>query len=216
MMPISGVVPRYPITPIWLKLTIAAVLLGSCGWWTLDRADRVRNERRLAAIATQIAGRDVNVRCPGPIGRVLAKDNLEGSVHFDADGRPANKTLLRETTCVELDALAEGRRAHVLVCTERAGILCGRDGARLAMAVDVLTHESWHLRGIQDEGRAECNSLQMMAGTAQQLGATPAQARSLARGQYAESWPRMPEQYRSIECSDGRAFDLRPDDPRFP
>jgi hypothetical protein len=216
MMPITGLVSRYPTTPIWLKLSIAALLLSSFGWWALDRADRLGNERRLEGIATQIAGREVKVRCPGPIGRVLGKDTLEGSVHFDADGRPANDTQLRQTTCAELDALAEGRRAQELACTERAGILCGRHGAQLAMAVDVLTHESWHLRGIQDEGRTECNSLQTMAGTAQQLGATPAQATALARGQFADSWPRMPEQYRASECSDGRAFDLRPDDPRFP
>ena len=84
------------------------------------------------------------------------------------------------------------------------------------MAVDVITHESFHLQGIQDEGKTECSSLQTMAATAQQLGATPAQGVALARGQYAEGFPRMPDQYRSAHCSDGGAFDLRPDDPRFP
>jgi hypothetical protein len=209
-------VPRYPTTPLWLKLSLAAVLLGAFGWWALDRADRIGNEHRLAAIASQLAGRDVTVHCPGPIGRALGQDTLEGSVRFDAEGRPADDTQLRATSCAELDALAEGRRGKELACTERTGILCGRRGAELAMAVDVLTHESWHLRGIQDEGRTECNSLQTMAGTALALGATPAQAAALARGQFAEGWPRMPDQYRSEHCADGGAFDLRPDDPRFP
>ena len=207
---------RYPTTPLWLKLSVAVVLLGSVGWWALDRADRIGNEHRLAAIASQIAGREVTVHCPGPIGRALGEDQLEGSVQFDADGKPANGTRLRKTSCAELDALAEGRRGKELACTERAGILCGRHGRELAMAVEVITHESWHLRGIADEGRTECNALQTMGATAQMLGATPGQASALARGQLTESYPLMPDQYRSEHCVDGGSFDLRPDDSRWP
>jgi hypothetical protein len=55
-----------------------------------------------------------------------------------------------------------------------------------------------------------------MAATAQRLGATPAQAAALARGQLADAYPMMPEQYRSPNCAEGRALDLRSDDPRFP
>jgi hypothetical protein len=205
-----------PATPLTVKLAIAGVLLAGFGWWLADRTDRVGNERRLAKVASQIAGRDVKVRCPGPIGRALGQGTLEGSVRFGADGRPADDTQLRQTSCEELDALAEGRRAQELACTKRAGILCGRRGSELAMAVDVLTHESWHLRGVADEARAECNALQTMASTARALGATPAQAAALARGQYAESYPRMPDHYRSEQCAEGQAMDLRPDDPRFP
>jgi hypothetical protein len=205
-----------PTTPLWVKLSIALALTGTLGWWVLDRTDRMGNQSRLSGIASQIAGREVKVRCPGPIGRALGEDQLEGSVRFDASGRPADDTRLRKTSCAELDALAEGRRQKELACTERAGILCGRHGRELAMAVDVLTHEAWHLRGIQDEARTECNALQTMAGTAQALGATPGQAAALARGQLAESYPNMPDQYRSEHCANGGAFDLRPDDPRWP
>ena len=84
------------------------------------------------------------------------------------------------------------------------------------MAVDVITHEAFHLRGIQDEARTECSSLQTMAATAQALGATPAQGAALARGQLAEAYPLMPDQYRSAECADGGELDLRPDDPTLP
>jgi hypothetical protein len=209
-------VRRYPTTPLWVRLGLAAVLLGSFGWWAFDRADRLGNQHRLEAIASAIAGREVKVRCPGPLGRTFFHETLEGSVRFSAAGRPANDTQLRATSCAELDALAEGRRAKELACTERAGILCGRRGAELAMAVDVITHESFHLRGIQDEASAECSSLQTMAQTAERLGATPAQGAALARGQYAEGYPRMPDRYRSPHCAEGGAFDLRPDDPRFP
>jgi len=209
-------VRRYPTTPLWVKLGVAAVLLGSFGWWALDRADRLGNERRLVTVASQIAGREVKVHCPGPLGRALGQSTLEGSVRFSASGRPADDTKLSTTTCAELDALAEGRRAKELACTARAGILCGRRGSELAMAVDVITHEAFHLSGLQDEGRTECSSLQTMAATAQRLGATPAQGTALARAQFAEGYPRMPDHYRSSHCTEGGAMDLRPDDPRFP
>jgi hypothetical protein len=210
-------VKRYPTTPLAVKLAAAAVLVVVLGWWTLDHVNRTGNERRLSAIASEIAGRSVKVRCPGPLGRVFSKDSVvEGFVRFDADGAPADETKLQAGSCSELDALAEGRRAKELACTERAGILCGRHGRELATAVDVVSHESFHLRGIQDEARTECDALQTMARTAVQLGATPAQGAALARGQYAETYPLMPDGYRSAECADGRAFDLRPDDARFP
>jgi len=210
-------VPRYPATPLLLKLALAGVFVLVLGWWTLDRVDRTGNERRLSAIASEIAGRPVKVRCPGPLGRVLGKDSVvEGFVRFDADGRPADETKLQAGSCAELDALAEGRRAQELACTERAGILCGRHGRELATAVDVVSHESFHLQGIQDEARTECKALQTMARTAQRLGATRAQGAALARGQYAEVYPLLPDGYRSPECADGRAFDLRPDEPSFP
>jgi hypothetical protein len=213
----TGLVTRHPTTPLWLKLAVAAVAVFVLGWWALDRADRVGNERRLSAIASQLAGRAVKVHCPGPLARVLTKDSVvEGEVRFDAQGHAADETKLQATTCSELDALAEGRRAKELACTERAGILCGRHGADLAMAAEVLTHESFHLQGIQDEARTECDGLQLMSATAVQLGATEAQGAALARAQFAENYPLVPEAYRSGKCVDGGAFDLRPDDPRFP
>ena len=207
---------RYPTTPLWLKLGVAVVLLGSVGWWALDRADRIGNEHRLAAIASQIAGREVRVRCPGPFWRVVGYDMVEGKVQVGADGRPADETRLSETSCAELDALAEGRRAKELECIGRTAIACGPRGREVAIAVDVLAHESFHLRGILDEAETECRSLQAMAWTAQQLGATAEQGHAMATAQYTGSYEQMPEAYRTGDCVDGGALDQRPDDPRFP
>ena len=91
-------------------------------------------------------------------------------------------------------------------------------GARpeVTIAVDVLTHESFHLRGIIDEAETECRSLQAMAWTAQRLGATPEQGRAMASAQYTGMYPLMPDAYRTGACADGGALDQRPDDPRFP
>jgi hypothetical protein len=185
-------------------------------WWVADRRDRVGNEQRLSAIASRIAGRDVRVSCPGPIGRLLGWDIVEGSVRFGADGKPSDETKIRKQSCAELDALAEGRRREELECIGRTAIACGRHGRETVMAVDVLAHESWHLSGVMDEAVTECRSLQTMAWTAQQLGATAAQGRAMALAQYAGAYQEMPERYRDGRCADGGELDLRPDDARFP
>ena len=206
----------HPSTPLWVKLTAIALLTAAAVWWLADWRDRRGNEQRLGAIASQIAGRDVRVRCPGPIGRLFGWDIVEGSVRFDADGTPEDETKIRKRSCGELDALAEGRRAKELACIERTGIACGEHGRDTVMAVDVLAHESWHLRGVMDEAETECRSLQSIAWTAQQLGTTAAQGHAMARAQFDGGYQEMSERYRTGACADGGTLDLRPDDPRFP
>jgi hypothetical protein len=195
----------YPATPMWVKLTICAVVVTTLAWWVADRQDRRGYERRLSAIASAIAGRDVRVKCPGPVGRVLGWDIVEGSVRFGADGKPADETKIRKTSCAELDALAEGRRENELMLRRET-----------VMAVDVLAHESWHLRGVIGEAETECRSLQTMAWTAQQLGATAEEGHAMALAQYTGAYREMPAAYRSGHCVEGGRLDLRPDDKRFP
>jgi hypothetical protein len=175
-----------PRTPAVVKLAIVAVLVGGPAWWLMQRQDRLGNEARLSGIASAIAGRDVKVRCPGVMGRVFSWDTVEGSVRFDASGRPADETKLREFTCAELDALAEGRRPRVT--------------GDVALAVDVLAHESWHLAGVIDEAETECRAVGSLAWTAQQLGATPEQAQRMAVHYVETGYQRLPERYRNNAC----------------
>src|SRR4051794_94210 len=107
----------YPTTPVPVKLAIAAAVLGALAWWFAGWQDLRGNERRLSEIASQIAGRDVRVQCPGPVGRQFGWDIVEGSVRFNADGTPQDETKIRKQSCAELDALAEGRRGDELACT---------------------------------------------------------------------------------------------------
>ena len=136
-------------------------------------------------------------------------------MRFDTSGRPSDETRLRELTCRELDALAEGRRAGALECVE-AGGACGQEADDVALAIDVLAHESWHLAGVMDEAIAECRAVQTVGWTAQRLGTTPAQGRALAQ-RYLETWyQRLPDRYRAADCVSGSELDLRPDDPNWP
>ena len=192
---------RTATTPVWVKAILILVGVGLPSWWLADRHDRITNQNRLRGIAAAIAGADVQVRCPGPVGRVFGGwDTVEGSVAFDAEGRPSTTTKLRKTTCAELDALAEGRREGELACVARTPLACGPRALTLAAAVDTLTHEAFHLRGLRDEAVTECRSLQAMHTTAQRLGATEAQGRGLARLQFDVGFPQMPVRYRLSSC----------------
>ena len=85
----------HPTMPLQVKLALAAAVLGVTAWWLMGWQDLRGNERRLSTIASQIAGRDVRVQCPGPIGRMFGWDIVEGSVRFDADGAPYDETRIR-------------------------------------------------------------------------------------------------------------------------
>jgi hypothetical protein len=183
-------------TPLWVRATLLVAFVALSGWLVAVHLDRVGNEHRLGAIASQIAGRPVTVHCPGIVERHLfAPDTVDGTVQFDADGRPSDTTDLRATACTELDALAEGRRSDVL-----RSLSAGDPAAlRLAYAVDTLTHESYHLSGISIEALTECRSLARMAWTAQQLGASRTQAEQLAALERDVGYPRMPDAYH-MDC----------------
>jgi hypothetical protein len=136
------------------------------------------------------------VHCPGVIGHALSWDTVEGTVQFDPEGRPANVTDLRAPVCDELDALTEGDRADVLRCLDATPEDCGTPAENLAMAVDVVTHESFHLAGLMDEAVTECHSLGEMARTAQRLGTTAAEGAALADVARRDLYPYLPDRYR--------------------
>jgi hypothetical protein len=165
---------------------------GKPGW------DQLRNppgratafERRLGEVASGIAGRDVSVRCDD-LSWLSDSTEPGGAVQFSGD-RPANYARIRYDMCTKLGRLS---RDH------------GAGGFAEAQAVEVLAHESFHLRGVKNEAAAECYALQFVARVARQLGATATNAEEL----YAfalEGYPRHPTQYLSRDCRPGGALDL--------
>jgi hypothetical protein len=196
-------------TPALVKVVLASVLLLVAAWWTMQMRTLHANEDRLSAISSEIAGRRVKADCPGPLSRISKWDTVEGTA--DVEGGVAH---LRPSACAEADALARGKRTEALACAER-GSDCPESLA-LAVAMDVVSHEAWHLSWIYDEAETECRAVQTLGRTAQRLGATEAQGRALARLYWREHFPLMPRSYRANECRDGGSLDLRKHDSNWP
>lgn len=123
-----------------------------------------------------------------------------GWVGFDAGRAPENSTVITREPSAELQPYPDG---------EGVGPTPGQ-----VIAVHVLSHESRHLAGTQDEARAECEAVQRDAATARLLGASAADAHRLAGLHWAVDYPTMPDTYRSADCIPGGRWDEHlPDAP---
>jgi hypothetical protein len=156
---------------------------------------RLREERRLAAVASALAGTRVAVRCQGFGGAFVDAGVELGYVRWRADGSPEPWTLIKRDQCRDLAAyLRSGKR---------------RPSRAQVVAVHVLTHESMHLAGVTDEALTECAAVQRDARTARLLGAPADAARALAVQYWLAVYPTMPDGYRSSECRRGGSLDQR-------
>jgi hypothetical protein len=171
---------------------------------------RIRQQNELASIATDLAGRDVRVRCPGFLSSLVRVRTEGGYVKFDGNGRPADYTDLSPETCKSLRHVARVDFA----CIDRGD--CTYKQFKVAWAVHTLAHESFHLRGFAAEAVAECYALQNTAFVAERLGLTSERAQRLQKWVYLKGYPNEPDEYRSEECRDGGSLDLRPQSPEFP
>jgi hypothetical protein len=183
---------RHVITP--LRAAVACLLVGVSGFFVLDGCRRSDVESRAGAVASELAGRAVSVSCPGPISRVLVYEVNAGWVDYGVDG-PADETRLTAEPCDGLRRLiAEGDRLE-LRCLETDS--CSREDREVAIGVAVLAHEAAHLKGIVDEGAAECFSHQNSAWTAERLGASPDDAARIPVWQRDFQSALMPDRYRT-------------------
>jgi hypothetical protein len=165
--------------------------------------ERHLNEDRLGRVASRIAGREVEVHCPGTLEKLVEISPHAGSVYFDGNGQPADYTELNDATCSTLDDFAEGD-------TDDA------DSLRVAQALHVLAHESIHLSGIRNEAQADCFGFQQTAFAAEELGAPPEEAQRYAELAVIERARGAPPEYRSPECHDGGMLDLDLDSQVWP
>jgi hypothetical protein len=192
---------------------LAAVLLIAGGLAAVGfahREQRVREQDRLAAVASDLAGRPVGVRCPGFLSSLVNVRTEGGTVQFDGDGLPARFTRLSPETC----SLLRHVDRFDFSCLPRGN--CTFKQFRAAWALHTLAHESFHLRGIESEATAECYALQNTAFVAERLGIGDETAQRLQRWVYVRGYPNEPDDYQSGDCRDGGRLDLRPGSPRFP
>jgi hypothetical protein len=149
-------------------------------------------ESRLGEIAGLVAGRPVQVRCEEFSTGTIEEPG--GVVQFNGD-RPADYTRIRPD-----------------VCTAMLRFIRAPDVTRLdsAVALKVLAHESFHLRGIKVEAVAECYAMQAVPRVARALGGVEPDAHELAGAVYELTYPDMPPLYRSPDCRPGGRLDQHP------
>jgi len=170
------------------------------GWSSLDHATQTRVEHVLSQQASRIAGRPANVVC-------------------DTSGHHVGAVQ-------EADGLAEvgGRNAWLTpgICYRLYRVLDHHDSSSFGptgRAIAVLAHESWHLRGVGDEGIANCYAFQSGVGIGERLGLSESRSRALMRTQLADNASDSegdPQYLVPSGCRDGGRYDLDPRSSRFP
>ena len=198
-----------------MRIALAVIVAGILGTAFVFHERRSALDHQLGAVATQLAGRPVRVHCQGITGELLDATAEEGSVQFDANGRPADVTDLKRPIC---DALS--RFPHDVKSPSYACVLAQADCTNAifddVIAVHTLAHESWHLRGNGSEAITECYALQTTAYAATLLGADPQAAQATATYALLRLYPNMPDEYKEADCVNGGPMDLRPTDPHWP
>lgn len=207
-----------------VKVLLVLVLLVAAAWG-LARHGRIANEHALAAVATDLAGRPVGVRCQGFLAELLDIESRYGGVRF-ADGRPEDHTFLTRETCrrlkrfrtasehPELDCLLMVDWSRWTVPTHFRSA-CSERARPAAEALSTLTHEAMHLRGWIAESQAQCYAIQELPWTVERFGGTRAQGAAAASFILALQ-AAMPAEYRSSDCRAGGALDLHPETTAFP
>ena len=196
------------------RILACLAALAALGFYFGPHRNLEQDEARLAKIAAVIAGRDVGIACPGTLGTLTEVSAQDGSVVFSPEGKPADEARLSSDTCGTLRGFLHGE-VPSLDCLNRHGE-CSLDARESAIAVNVLSHESWHLAGVRDEAATQCYALQTNADTALRLGASPEDARAIATFILREVQPALPADYRSRDCFDDGPLDLEPERPGWP
>ena len=175
--------------PAWttMLLVVLAVALAVPG------AQRRIEEHRLESVASRLIGHDVTVDCQTTAAAFVDVGAELGFVRYGADGVPEARTLLKREPCRALRRYLGSDKA--------------RPSQEQVVAVHVLTHEAMHMRGETSEAVAECQAVQRDARTAVMLGASAEQGRALAVAYWHGVYPRLPDDYRTGECSPGGPLD---------
>jgi hypothetical protein len=169
------------------------------GWDSLDRRTRGEAAARFSAEASVVAGKEVSVYCDESRDYVGAVQHADGVATVGGD-----RAYLTPERCYDLYRLAFEDEVT---------------WSRTARALAVLAHEAWHLRGVGDEGTAECYALQSGVELGRRLGLSQGTAERMMRQQLAENALRgagTVEYLVSPECRNGGRLDLDASRTSFP
>jgi hypothetical protein len=169
------------------------------GWDSLAADTRAEAAARFSDEASRVAGKRVTIRCDESGEYVGAVQHADGVATVGG-----TLAYLTPERCLDLYKLAfDGE-----VTASKTG-----------RAVAVLAHESWHLRGVRDEGTTECYALQTGVEIGRRLGLSEDRARQLMRQQLTENQLRRQGSLEYLvppECRDGGSLDLHPESSAFP
>jgi hypothetical protein len=182
--------------------------LAALGWNRHE--ERIREQDRLAVVASTLVGHKVGVRCPNIFKKLVSVSGEAGTVNFDERGRPASHTDLAPETC---DALGNVGGID-LTCLD--SWTCGQKQWRLGWALHTLAHEAFHMRGVSSESQTECYAMQTTARVAVSLGIPAGRAAQLQRWVWSKGYPNEPSEYSTTSCHNGGPLDLHPVSPVWP
>jgi hypothetical protein len=169
------------------------------GWNGLSPDTRADAAARFSAEASLIAGKPVTIRCDESGEHVGVVQHADGSALVGGD-----VAYLTPERCLDLYRLAFKGEVN---------------SSQTARAVSVLAHESWHLRGVANEGETECFALQSGVELGRRLSLSEERARQMMRQQLAENALRGGAGLEYVvppECHDGGSLDLHPASTQFP
>jgi hypothetical protein len=194
---------RYALEAVAVVAVVAGVLFYASrphGWDAVSEANRTRAEAVFSREAALIAGHPARIDCD-------ESGEFVGYVQ-DADGAAAvggARAYLTPEICDTLYQVAFKHRVHSF--------------PRASRAIAVLAHESWHLRGVREEGLANCYGFQSGVQIGVNLGLSESTARGLMREQLATNAADArgnPQYLVPSGCRDGGSEDLNPAVSAFP
>jgi hypothetical protein len=177
---------RFPTISVTLLLVLAGVA-------AYPGIARHREERRLAAAASVIAGAPIKVVCQTLSGAFVDAGAEAGFVRWGPDGVPERIAHLKWEQCGLLRAYLRSDKRHPT--------------REQLQAVHLLTHEAVHTSGVKSEPVTECKAVQRDAQMARLLGASEDEAKALAWIYWRTVYPEMPDDYRDPDCGPGGALD---------
>jgi hypothetical protein len=206
----SAPAPRRPRRPPLRRIAEGAVVLAVValvvlainvrrGWTSLPAETQARVEQTLSRQAQAVAAHRVTVRCDSSGRHVGVVQDADGVA--TVGGRDA---WLTPGICYRLYRLAEHGDTGSFSATGRA--------------LAVLAHEAWHLRGVADEGVANCYAFQSGVRIGANLGLSPSAAQRMMRQQLADNALDAgdPRYLVPPGCRDGGRYDLNPASKTFP
>lgn len=183
---------------VWAVLFTLAL---APNWWMEQRW--LRTQSAASDVVRVLSGRaEAYAQCQRLSGAFFYARAAQGWVAYGEDGSTSPEAWLTYETCQRIRDWRDGGRADPSV--------------EQVAAVHILSHEAAHVSGERSEAVAECTAMQWDARTALLLGATRAQADSLAQRYWTELYPRMSAGYRSDDCRPDGPLDLTPGDSSWP